>query len=231
MKEIAADTMKATYMRLSPTKREHNFELFGLDFMLDEDMNVYLIEVNTNPCLEVSCPLLGKLLSGLLENLFKYSKKYLEYASILCSRLLTSGKLEKKCNSEKTVWRKTNFHLYLTKQRMVNRYLGCTRTRVKWRRWGTSTKKTRSSKTRGRSGWKIEFLIFISQILQFNLDRFSRHELAAYHPPHCPRLPLACYHSRSPLRAPLHRRYRHFQRKEASECAAGEAHELLALYL
>jgi tubulin--tyrosine ligase len=39
--------------------------------MLDEDMNVYLIEVNTNPCLETSCPLLGRLIAGVVENMFK----------------------------------------------------------------------------------------------------------------------------------------------------------------
>lgn len=43
MKDIAADAIKATYLLLSPKRYEHNFELFGLDFMLDEDMNLYLI--------------------------------------------------------------------------------------------------------------------------------------------------------------------------------------------
>jgi hypothetical protein len=43
MKNMAGDAMRATYMTLSPKRYEHNFELFGLDFMLDEDMNVYLI--------------------------------------------------------------------------------------------------------------------------------------------------------------------------------------------
>lgn len=38
-------------MFMSPKRYEHNFELFGLDFMIDEDLNVNLIEVNTNPCL------------------------------------------------------------------------------------------------------------------------------------------------------------------------------------
>ena len=35
MKQIAKNTMEATYMLLSPKRFEHNFELFGLDFMLD----------------------------------------------------------------------------------------------------------------------------------------------------------------------------------------------------
>lgn len=30
------------------------FELFGYDFIVDADMNPWLIEVNTNPCLEES---------------------------------------------------------------------------------------------------------------------------------------------------------------------------------
>jgi D-alanine-D-alanine ligase-like ATP-grasp enzyme len=33
-------------------------EIFGFDFFLDELFNVYLIEVNTNPCIEESSPLL-----------------------------------------------------------------------------------------------------------------------------------------------------------------------------
>lgn len=30
----------------------------GLDFMLDEELNLSLIEVNTNPCLDMPCLLL-----------------------------------------------------------------------------------------------------------------------------------------------------------------------------
>ena len=34
------------------------FELLGYDFILDSDMNPWLIEVNTNPCIEQSSELL-----------------------------------------------------------------------------------------------------------------------------------------------------------------------------
>jgi D-alanine-D-alanine ligase-like ATP-grasp enzyme len=45
---------------MDPHKRAQNnthgrfFELMGYDFMIDEDFNVWLIEVNTNPSLAES---------------------------------------------------------------------------------------------------------------------------------------------------------------------------------
>lgn len=36
--------------------------------MIDADMKPWLIEVNTNPCLETCCPLLCRLISHLIEN-------------------------------------------------------------------------------------------------------------------------------------------------------------------
>jgi len=47
-------------------------KVFGYDFMLDEKMKLYLIEVNTNPCLDTSaCPLLNRIISGMLDQTFK----------------------------------------------------------------------------------------------------------------------------------------------------------------
>jgi len=45
--------------------------LFGYDFIFDEDFNLYLIEVNTNPCIEESSNLLKTLLPRMLEDMFK----------------------------------------------------------------------------------------------------------------------------------------------------------------
>lgn len=39
--------------------------------MIDEDFNVWLIEVNTNPCLETTGSLLSRLIPSLVENVFK----------------------------------------------------------------------------------------------------------------------------------------------------------------
>jgi hypothetical protein len=39
--------------------------------MLDENFKVFLIEVNTNPCLELSAPLLARLIPTMLDNALK----------------------------------------------------------------------------------------------------------------------------------------------------------------
>ena len=39
--------------------------------MIDEDFNLLLIEVNTNPCLEICCPLLARIIPNLLESAFR----------------------------------------------------------------------------------------------------------------------------------------------------------------
>jgi tubulin---tyrosine ligase len=67
MKTITLDAVKATYSSLDPDRRENNFELFGMDFMIDNSLKPWLIEINTNPCLEICCPLLAKLIPDLLE--------------------------------------------------------------------------------------------------------------------------------------------------------------------
>ena len=71
MKRKAAITMDAAKSRLNPKSRPNCFELFGFDFMLDSNLNCWLIEVNTNPCLEESSPILGCLLPRMIDDLLK----------------------------------------------------------------------------------------------------------------------------------------------------------------
>ena len=40
--------------------------------MIDQAGKVYLIEANTNPCLEMSSPLLARLIPLVLENTFRF---------------------------------------------------------------------------------------------------------------------------------------------------------------
>lgn len=57
--------------RLNPNNKRHTFEILGYDFMIDEDMRPWLIEVNTNPCLEETSALLRQYLPRMLDDAFK----------------------------------------------------------------------------------------------------------------------------------------------------------------
>lgn len=66
MKEIASDIVKANYMTIDHNRLKNNFEIFGLDFMIDKQFKPWLIEVNYNPCLEVNCHVLERVIPGML---------------------------------------------------------------------------------------------------------------------------------------------------------------------
>jgi D-alanine-D-alanine ligase-like ATP-grasp enzyme len=51
MRKIGKDSMKASALLIDEERRGHNFEIFGFDFMIDCNFNLWLIEINTNPCL------------------------------------------------------------------------------------------------------------------------------------------------------------------------------------
>lgn len=57
--------------KLNPNNRKYCMEIFGYDFILDEDLNPWLIEVNTNPCLEESSTLLKVLIPRMLDDALK----------------------------------------------------------------------------------------------------------------------------------------------------------------
>ena len=62
MKRITKLTLDSVYESINPLKRDNTFEVFGLDFMIDDNYKTYLIEFNTNPCLELSANLLQRLI-------------------------------------------------------------------------------------------------------------------------------------------------------------------------
>ncbi|OMJ79072.1 hypothetical protein SteCoe_20973 [Stentor coeruleus] len=71
IKKIVKDTILAVFKKLDFRKRAHSFEVFGYDFLLDENLKPWLIEVNTNPCLELSSGLLATIIPNMLENAFR----------------------------------------------------------------------------------------------------------------------------------------------------------------
>lgn len=71
MNELIIKSMFSVRKKIDQYKRKHCFEHFGYDFILDEDFNVWLIEVNTNPCIEESSELLKVLLPRMIEDMMK----------------------------------------------------------------------------------------------------------------------------------------------------------------
>ena len=71
MKPIIETSLMAARLKLNKNNRRFCFELFGYDFMIDEQLKPWLIEVNTNPCLEESSALLKQLIPRMLDDAFK----------------------------------------------------------------------------------------------------------------------------------------------------------------
>ena len=51
--------------------RKYCFEIFGYDFIIDEKYEPFLLEINTNPGLEISSPLINELLPRMIDDAFK----------------------------------------------------------------------------------------------------------------------------------------------------------------
>jgi len=71
MKDIVIDTFLAVKNRTNPNRRRNHFELFGYDFLIDEDFRVWLIEVNTNPYLGAPSQYTKQLVPDMMDELFQ----------------------------------------------------------------------------------------------------------------------------------------------------------------
>ena len=71
MKKIVKIASLSVKKKINRGGRKFCFEVFGYDFMIDCNFKVWLIEVNTNPCLEESSLILENLLPRMLDDTFK----------------------------------------------------------------------------------------------------------------------------------------------------------------
>ena len=71
IKDIILYTMKSARNKINKLERKICFELFGYDFMFDVNFQPYLLEINTNPGLEISSPLIAMLIPRLIDDTFK----------------------------------------------------------------------------------------------------------------------------------------------------------------
>lgn len=52
MKEIVINVMKSAIKSMEG--RKNSFEIFGLDFLIDDNLNPWLIEINASPTFEIT---------------------------------------------------------------------------------------------------------------------------------------------------------------------------------
>mmetsp|Transcript_4990 Transcript_4990/g.4196 ORF Transcript_4990/g.4196 Transcript_4990/m.4196 type:complete len:129 (+) Transcript_4990:1647-2033(+) len=63
--------IEAVHTQIDPAHKNFSFELFGLDYMIDQNFKPWLIEINTNPSLDSTAGLLCKLVPEMVENVFR----------------------------------------------------------------------------------------------------------------------------------------------------------------
>jgi hypothetical protein len=71
IKKLTSLSLQAVSSRMEDTQINKSFELLGYDFMIDDQFVPTIIEVNSNPCLELCCPLLENIIGGMIHNLFR----------------------------------------------------------------------------------------------------------------------------------------------------------------
>ena len=68
IKRIIKFVFQSIKNKINGLNRNYTFEIYGFDFMLDIDFNPFLIEVNINPGLEESSPLIKMLVPRMLDD-------------------------------------------------------------------------------------------------------------------------------------------------------------------
>ena len=68
VKYIVGLTMKSVKEKINANNRNFCFEIFGYDFMMDINFNVYLLEINTNPGLEISSPWIKAIVPRMVDD-------------------------------------------------------------------------------------------------------------------------------------------------------------------
>ena len=71
MKDLIIDSINSVKTSLNPNKRKNIFELFGYDFLIDEDFRLWLIEINTNPYFGVPNVFIANLLPKMMDDMLQ----------------------------------------------------------------------------------------------------------------------------------------------------------------
>ena len=104
-KEIIKHTIKCASNLINFNNRKNCFELMGYDFLLDEEFNVFLIEINSNPGLEISSEIIKILVPRMIDDalrltvddIFKtdYDEEWKNQKGEYCSKFHVKGYKDK----------------------------------------------------------------------------------------------------------------------------------------
>ena len=67
---MGTDAVRSVFTKISPGNRMNNFEIFGLDFMIDSQFKPWLIEINLSPSLACDSALDLEIKNNLLTDTF-----------------------------------------------------------------------------------------------------------------------------------------------------------------
>lgn len=68
MKDLIKTSFSCVRNKINMNDRRGCFEIFGFDFLLDEEFNVWLIEINTNPSIDESNKYLSTIVPRMIGN-------------------------------------------------------------------------------------------------------------------------------------------------------------------
>ena len=68
IREIISISMMSVKDQINKNNRNYQFEIFGYDFMLDEEFNLFLIEINDDPGIEESSPWISIIIPRMLDD-------------------------------------------------------------------------------------------------------------------------------------------------------------------
>ena len=63
------DSVLSVRDSMNPLRKKNCFELFGYDFLIDEDFRVWLLEVNSNPYLGIPNDFIGQLMPRMMNEM------------------------------------------------------------------------------------------------------------------------------------------------------------------
>jgi hypothetical protein len=71
IKDLIIDSFLCVRDKMNPNERKGSFELFGFDFLLDEDFRIWLIEINHNPYIGTPNAYMKTLVPRMIDDMLK----------------------------------------------------------------------------------------------------------------------------------------------------------------